>query len=303
MLHDDIRKPENFYAREEWRSMTYEEFWKLQEKPFEEVCDTRFFFESDDHREALDRMLYIVNDRNMNMGLLTGEVGSGKTLTKNVFQNSLSRHNFEVVSFENSNFTFTDILYDILKKISFRDPRTAFSDASGEIQRNDKYQLITAFKEKLDVLIYEEKRHLVLLFDEAQLMENPVMDEVKNLTNITSETGNFLTIFLVGQPELREKIRQMKQVDQRIFLRFHLNNLDFNNTVKYIQHRLRVAGLKEGSIFTSLAHELIFRKTGGVPREINRLCKLALTYGFAQNNAEISREDIEPILEDLETNR
>lgn len=279
--------------------MQYEEYWKLTEKPFEEVCDTRFFFESDDHREALDRMLYIVNDRNMNMGLLTGEVGSGKTITKNVFQNSLSRHTFEVVSFENSNYPFTDILYDINKKISFRDPRTAMTEDDTASHRDDKYMLINIFKEKLDTLIYEEKRHLILIFDEAQLMESSVLDEVKNLTNITSETMNFLTIFLVGQPELREMIRGMKQVDQRIFLRFHLNNLDYNNTVKYIQHRLRVAGLQETSIFTSLALELIFRKTGGVPREINRLCKLALTFGFSQNLHEISREDIEVILEDL----
>lgn len=282
--------------------MSYEKYWKLKDKPFEEVCDTRFFFESDDHREALDRMLYIVNDRNMNMGLLTGEVGSGKTITKNVFQNSLSRHDFEVISFENAHFTFTDIIYDIIKRISFRDPRIAMTEGDYSPDRNDKYILINIFKEKLDTLIYEEKRHLVLIFDEAQLMESSVLDDVKNLTNITSETTNYLTIFLVGQPELREKIRIMKQVDQRIFLRFHLNNLDYNNAIKYIQHRLRVAGLQESSIFTSLALELIFRKTGGVPREINRLCKLALAFGLGQNLKEISREDIDVILEDLEKN-
>ena len=282
--------------------MSYEEHWKLRDKPFEEVCDTRFFFESDDHREALDRMLYIVKDRNMNMGLLTGEVGSGKTITKNVFQNSLSRQNFEVVVFENSNFPFTDILFDIVNRISFRNPRIAMTEENVNPERNDKYLLTTLFKEKLDTLIYEEKRHLVILFDEAQLMESSVIDEVKNLTNITSETSNFMTIFLVGQPELREQIRVMKQVDQRIFLRFHLNNLDYNNTVKYLQHRLRVAGLQEGTIFTSLAYEMIFRKTGGVPREINRLCKLALTYGFAQESSEVSREDIEVILQDLQKN-
>jgi general secretion pathway protein A len=274
----------------------------LREKPFEELCDTRFFFESDDHREALDRMLYIVKDRNMNMGLLTGEVGSGKTITKSVFQNSLSRHNFEVVSFENSNFPFCDILFDIVKKISFRDPRIAMSGEAQLPERNDKYMLTTFFKEKLDIVIYEEKRHLLLVFDEAQLMEPQVIEEVKNLTNISSETTNYMTIFFVGQPELREKIRILKQVDQRIFLRFHLNNLDYNNTVKYIQHRLRVAGLQDGTFFTSLAHELIFRKTGGVPREINRLCKLALTFGFAQSLHEIAREDIEVILEDIQKN-
>jgi general secretion pathway protein A len=123
---------------------------------------------------------------------------------------------------------------------------------------------------------------------------------VKNLTNISSETENYLTVFLVGQPELREKIRQLKQVDQRIFLRFHLNNLDYNNSIKYIQHRLRVAGLETGTVFSSLGLERIFRSTAGVPREINRLCKLALTYGFAQNLTEITREDVEVILDDLQ---
>ncbi len=280
--------------------MDYCEHWGLNEPAFEELCDTRFFFESDDHREALDRMLYVVNDRNMNMGLLTGEVGSGKTITKNVFQNSLSRHNFEVICFENSGFCFTDFLYDINRRITFRDPRLAITDNRELPPRNDKFALVELFKEKIDTLVYEEKRHLVLVFDEAQIMAEEVLDEVKMLTNISSETTNYLTIFLVGQPELREKIRRVKQVDQRIFLRFHLNNLDFTNSVKYIQHRLRVAGLTKPSIFTSLGYERVFRSTGGVPREINRLCKLALTFGFAHELAEISREDIEVILEDLE---
>lgn len=280
--------------------MSYDNYWKLKEKAFEEICDTHFFFESDDHREALDRMLYIVNDRNMNMGLLTGEVGSGKTLTKKVFQNSLSRNKFEIISFENSIFPFVDILFDIVNRIKFNISSQKYDEHLETPIRNDKYQLTNLFKEKLDHLYYSEKRHLILIFDEAQLMKDDVLDEIKNLTNISSETINYMTVFLVGQPELREKIRLMKQVDQRIFLRFHLNNLDYNNTVKYIQHRFRVAGLQTGSIFTSLAYELIFRKTGGIPREINRLCKLALTYGFAQNLTEVSKEDVEVILEDIE---
>ena len=139
-------------------------YWELKEKPFEEVCDTRFFFESSDHREALDRMLYIVNDRNMNMGLLTGEIGSGKTLTRNVFANALPAHQFETIVFENSNFSYSDILYDIVQKISFRDPRISLGD-SGELPiRGDKYQCTNILKQKLDILSYEEKRHLVIIF-------------------------------------------------------------------------------------------------------------------------------------------
>ena len=279
--------------------MEYTEYWHLKEKPFEELCDTRFFFESEDHREALDRMLYVVNDRNMNMGLLTGEVGSGKTLTKSVLNSTLSRQHFEVIDFENSSFGFNDLLYDVLGRITFRDARLAFIDEDRP-QRGDKYMLVQHFKKKLETLFYEEKRHLVLIFDEAQQIEEHVLDEIKNLTNLSSPTENYLTIFFVGQPELREKIRRLKQVDQRIFLRFHLNNLDFNGTTKYIQHRLRVGGLDAGTCFTSLGIELIFRHTGGVPREINRLCKLALNYGFARNLTELSREDLQIIIDDIE---
>jgi general secretion pathway protein A len=279
--------------------MGYLKFWKLKEKPFEEVCNTRFFFESDDHREALDRMLYVVNDRNMNMGLLTGEVGCGKTITKSVFESSLPKQHFEVVGFENSNFTFLDILYDIVVRTTFRDARLDLSSETAQAPREDKYLLMALFKKKLETLAYEEKRHLVLIFDEAQQMANEVLDEVKNLTNITSETQNYMTVFFVGQPEMREKIRALRQVDQRIFLRFHLNTLDYNNTFKYVHHRLRIAGLENLGIFAVPALEIIFRSTGGVPREINRLCKLALNYGFAQELPEIGREDIELILEDM----
>jgi general secretion pathway protein A len=279
--------------------MGYLEHWRLKEKPFEELCDPRFFFESDDHREALDRMLYVVNDHNMHMGLLTGEVGSGKTITKTVFQGSLAKHSFEVVGFENSHFSFNDILFDVVSRMTVRDHRGIAGAPSEAPSRQDTYLLMSIFKTKLEALLFEEKRHLVLIFDEAQQMEDNVLDEIKNLTNISSQTQNYLTIFFVGQPELREKIKRLKQVDQRIFLRFHLNNLDYNNTVKYIHHRLRIGGVENSSIFTGLALEMIFRMTGGVPREINRLCKLALTYGFAQNCSEISKEDIEVILDDM----
>ncbi len=279
--------------------MSYLKFWKLTEKPFEEVCNTRFFFESDDHREALDRMLYVVNDRNMNMGLLTGEVGCGKTITRSVFEGSLPRQHFEVIGFENSNFSFLDILFDIVNRTSFRDARIALDGNASAPPRSDKYLLMSSFKKNLETLVFQEKRHLVLVFDEAQQMDDAVLDEVKNLTNIASETQNYVTIFFVGQPELREKIRTLRQVDQRIFLRFHLNTLDFNNTVKYVQHRLRIAGLSNLGIFTTGALEMIFRSADGVPRQINRLCKLALNYGFAQELSEIDGEDIEVILDDM----
>lgn len=276
--------------------MGYLEHWQLKDKPFEEVCDTRFFFESEDHREALDRMLYVVNDRNMNMGLLTGEIGSGKTITKNVLIGSLPRESFEVVSFENSSFGLLDLLYDILRQLSQRASRTA---ATLPPDRCDKYLLMQCFKQQAEALFYEERKHLAIIFDEAQQIEEGVLDGIKNLTNIASPSESLLTIFLVGQPELREKVRRLKQVDQRIFLRFHLNNLDYSGTQGYINHRLSVAGRDHDGLFSGGALELIFRTTGGVPREINRVCKLALNLGFAQGATTIGQEEVQIIIDDL----
>ncbi len=282
--------------------MSYLDYWKFKEKPFEEINDTHFFFESDDHREAFDRMRYVVNDRNMNMGLLTGEIGSGKTLTKSVLIGSLNRSQFEIVDFDNSNYEFVDIIYDILQRVTFRDSRIDLLNNDIMPQRGDKYALMQAFRKKMEILYYEEKRHLVLIFDEAQQMTDSVLDEVKNLTNVSSRIENFLTIFFIGQPELREKVRRLKQVDQRIFLRFHLNNLDYHNTVNYINHRIRIAGHVDKRIFTTPGLELLFRSTSGIPREINRLCKLALNYGYAHERSEISNEDIQVIIDDIQEN-
>ena len=280
--------------------MGYVEYWNLKEKPFEEVRNTRFYYESDDHREALDRMLYVVNDKSMNIGLLTGEIGSGKTITKNVFKGQLPSHDFAVVDFENSHYRYIDILYSIVTQISFRDSRTQLDDSLAIPARDDKYLLIAVFKKMLEILVYEEKRHLVIIFDEAQQMDPSVLDEV---TNISSETEAYMTIFLVGQPELREKVKKAQQVDQRVFLRFHLNNLDFNNTLKYVQHRLRIAGAERSNVFTHDAIETIYRATNGIPREINRLCKLVLTFGFAQNLLEIDKTHVAAIVEDLRRHR
>lgn len=280
----------------------YVEYWGLNDKPFEERSGTRFFFESEDHREALDRLLYVVHDRNMSLGLFTGEVGSGKTTTKKVLAGTLSRHQYEVVDFENSNFSFTDILHAILSQVTFRSPQAA-ALVTERASRGDHYALMTAFKQTLDALSTADKRHLVIILDEAQQMESSALDELRSLTNLSEGPESLMTIFLVGQPELRERVRQLAQLDQRIFLRFHLNNLDFKNTVNYIQHRLRVAGMEREVIFTSLALELIYRTTRGIPREINRLCKLALVHGFTRETDEISREDVEPILVDLAEHR
>ncbi len=279
------------------------EYWQISEKPFEDLTNPRFFYQSRDHTEALDRMLYMVRDRNMKIGLLTGEIGSGKTLTRTVFERSLSRHEYEIVSLDSSGLAFNDLLYDIARRISFQHIAFEMGGLKIEDRRNDKFYLLETFQRQLSHLNETEHRHAVVILDEAQQLAAGVLDEFKNLTNLGTDTRNYLTLLLIGQPELRENVRGLPQVDQRVSLRFHLNNLDLEDTRKYIQHRLRIAGCPHEDIFTDTAISTLYRETAGVPREINRLCKLALDYGAGASLKEIDEATVRLIADDIRKHR
>lgn len=281
----------------------YLSHFSLTIPPFDEAKDTKFFFESDDHLEALVRLEYIVNDGNMNFGLLTGEVGSGKTLLRMVLQQKLSKGSFEVTSLENSFYPFEDIVYEVINQIRNVTDNSFFLNDGELPQRGDKYALIRTLKRIMEVIHFQENRHFVLILDESQQLEITDLDELKNLTNISIDGENLITVILVGQPELREKIRSLKQVDQRVSLRFHLNNLHFEDTKRYVQHRLQVAGHPDGNIVSMDALEVLFRYTLGVPREINRACKLSLEHAFANDRTTVDDEVIKTVLEDLERHR
>ena len=125
------------------------------------------------------------------------------------------------------------------------------------------------------------------------------MDELKNLTNLASDEGNYLTIILVGQPELRDILNKIPQVDQRVSLRFHLNFLRREEIKEYIGHRLKMAGGASGKIFDQDAVDLIYHESKGVPRKINRICKLALDQGYSLDAPRIGKEIVTGIVNDL----
>ena len=140
----------------------------------------------------------------------------------------------------------------------------------------DRYTRLAAFKRLLSEQVASRNRHLVILVDEAQQLGTETIEGLKALTNIASERQNFLTLILIGQPELRTRLKQLPQIDQRISLRFHLAGLDLAETGYYIRHRLRAAGFRGEPPVTEGAVHLVHQTTRGIPREINRLCKLAL---------------------------
>ncbi len=259
--------------------------------PFENTRDTRFFFPSSAHAEALSRLFLLAQDRNMGIGLLTGEIGSGKTLLRTLLYSRLADSEHLRVSIENSLLDFDGLLLETLSQM--QGERLAADSFP------DRYTRLAAFKRILSEQVAARNRHLVILVDEAQQLTTEALEGLKALTNIASERQNFLTLILIGQPELRTRLKQLPQVDQRISLRFHLEGLDQAETGYYIRHRLRAAGFHGEPPVTEDAVHLVHQTTRGIPREINRLCKLALANLLTHNGGELDEETVAIVVNDL----
>lgn len=266
--------------------MEFLEYWNLRERPFEATWDTRFFYRSRDHDEAFSRLSFLVGEETMNLGMLTGEIGCGKTLTRAVFTESLDRRRFEVVTQENSAFGFKDLLGSVLSRL---DPegvgQTKFA----------RWERLRRAAEKL----HTEKRHLVLIFDEAQEMTPAALNELKLLTNLNGGGQSYLTLILLGQPELRNLVARLPAIDQRISLRFHLRALDLDDAGQYFSHRLQVAGHPTGKLFTNEAVCRAFQASKGIPRELNRMAKLALEYAWLRRSPLVIEPAVDAVIHDL----
>ncbi len=260
-------------------------------QPFDNTRDTRYFFHSSGHAEALSRLLFLAEDRNMGMGLLTGEIGSGKTLLRTVLHSRLGGEQHLRVSVENGLLGFDDLLLEIISQM--RGERVEARDLA------DRYSRLSTFKRLLTELVANRDRHLVVLLDEAQQLDPASLDALKGLTNIASERQNFLTVILIGQPELRQRVRRLPQVDQRISLRYHLGALAQDEIEPYLRHRLEVAGYQGRFPFSAEAMELLHRSSRGIPREINRIGKLALEHVRNQGLGDFDEAVIATVVKDL----
>jgi general secretion pathway protein A len=264
-------------------------YWNLRERPFETTWDIRFFFQSRDHDEALSRLGFLVGEQTMLIGMLTGEIGCGKTLTRAVFTDRIDKQRFRVSVQENSAFTFTEMLGSGLLDL---DPTAGSCGAT----KHARWERLRKVVERL----HADGRHLVLIFDEAQEMSSTTLNELKLLSNLNGAGVNYLTIILVGQPELREMVAKLPAINQRISLRFHLNPLDLEETGNYLRHRLRVAGHPTGDLFPPDATDRAFQVSSGVPRELNRIAKLALEFAWVKEFSNVTLDAVEAVIRDLQ---
>jgi type II secretory pathway predicted ATPase ExeA len=194
-----------------------------------------------------------------------------------------------VITHENSAFSFNDLLGLTLRALLDEGTPLARTKAARWMQFEHTLARLAA-----------ENRHLVLIFDEAQEMSACTLNELKLLTNLNGDGRGFLTLILVGQPELRERIALCPAVNQRVSLSFHLDALSLEDSANYFRHRLLAAGHATGDLFDPNAVERAFEATQGVPRALNRLGKLALEFAWLHEYPRVTYAAVDAVARDLD---
>ena len=263
----------------------YEKHWGLREKPFENTPNPKFFYPSPEHEEAFSRLIYAIRERK-GAALISGEYGCGKTLLGRSLMGELENDHYEVAILSNPKLSPTQFLKEVVHQLGV-------TTAS-----NDKVKLMHQLNEILYGNFHRE-RETVVLIDEAQAIPNEeVFEEIRLLLNFQLNERFLLTLVLLGQPELREKVEKIPQLSQRLAIRYHLKGLSPPETKAYVTHRLRIAGAAE-DLFDEESFSSIFEFTKGVPRKINNLCDLCLFEGFGQGVPRIARTLVEHVIEDF----
>ena len=254
----------------------YTSFFGLNEKPFSITPDPRYLFMSERHTEGLAHLLYGVNESG-GFIQLTGEVGTGKTtLVRSLLQQLPD--SADVALILNPQLSRTEFLNAICEELGIALPK----------QRDSIKALTTALNAFL-LGNHGRGRRTILIVDEAQNLRVDVLEQVRLLTNLETTKQKLLQIILIGQPELRDLLARndMRQLAQRITGRYHLEPLNREETVEYIDHRLRVAGAV-GEIFTPPAKRDLYRRSGGVPRMINVIADRSLLGAFTRDSRTVT---------------
>lgn len=264
----------------------YERHWNLQRKPFENTPDPEFLYYSDQHEEALMRLLYAVKERK-GAAILTGEYGSGKTTISRALVEKLRNDNvYEVVLIPNPSLSSHDFLAEILHQLKAADIPSRKVDMLHRLEEALYHNL-------------NNKRETVIIIDEAQCIKRrETLEELRLLLNFQLNDRFLLTLILVGQPEVKQKLNQVKQFKQRLAVRFCLNLLEERETRDYIHFRLKVAG-RDLPTFSEDAIKLIHAHSKGAPRDINNICDMSLLMGYVKKASVVDDAIAKEVIEDL----
>ena len=263
----------------------YEAYFGLQERPFSKTPDPRFLFLSKGHREALARMQYAVEERDL--VLLTGEIGCGKTTLSRALMDALD-DSFKVVCLINPRLTPLEFLSSLARHLGVTEPARFKVDLLEQIG-------------KLLFEYYENDMTPVVVIDEAQLVPHKeTFDEIRLLTNFQLDDRNLISIVLMGQPELKQRLRHRayEPLRQRIGMQFELTPLSQAETSEYLDFRVVTAGGRPG-LFSEEAVAAVYSYSNGTPRMINHAASLALLECFGRGEARIEQNVVDAVMLEL----
>jgi general secretion pathway protein A len=267
----------------------YTRYFGLTEKPFAIAPNPRYLFMSELHREALAHLLYGISSEGCII-LLTGDVGTGKTTVCRCLLDQLPGKT-DIAMILNPKLTITDLLKTICEELKIPIPATTPS--------------IKIYIDQLNAYLlraHAEGRNTALIVDEAQNLDIDVLEQLRLLTNLETNTNKLLQIILIGQPELRHILDDPKlsQINQRITTRYHLQPLQAADISSYIEHRISIAGGNSRNvIFSKKAIEYVAKISKGIPRVINILCDHALLGAYANNSDHVSLQIMKNAADEL----
>jgi len=268
----------------------YHEFYNFELLPFENTPDPRFFFASEQHREALAAIEYTIRMRK-GITLVTGDIGSGKTTIGRTMCERCADH-ATIVQLYHGHRDADELLTHLLRAIKVKYGRN--DDHARKLERLSN----TLHKQA------RQRRPLVLFVDEAQTLSDDALEELRLLTNFDLNTQKLLQLVLVGQPELRERIRspRLLPLRQRIVMAKRLRPLNENDTGLYIAHRLKAASRDKDDVrvsFTPEAVREVYQHTGGVPRLVNVVCDNCLLLSFVREANEVTPNMVRRVVDDM----
>ncbi len=274
----------------------YERYYGFAEKPFSLTPDPKYLYRSQGHASAFDLLQYAIRRRE-GFAVITGDIGTGKTTICRALLEQIDRTTFTALVL-NPFLSEEDLLKRILQDFGVVSREEIKSGRLAGVSKQDLIDVLYDFLLSLIPL----KASAVLIIDEAQHLPLRVLEQIRILSNLETDKEKLLQIILVGQLDLQTVLRSpgLRQLDQRISIRYELKPLDRETVAAYVAHRLTIAGGSAAVTFAPKALGEVHRLSGGIPRLINLICDRALLAGFSVHASRITPEMVRHAADSLD---
>jgi general secretion pathway protein A len=273
----------------------YEPYYGFAEKPFSLTPDPKYLYRSESHANAFELLQYAI-DRREGFVVITGDIGTGKTTLCRALLDQTDKKTFTALLL-NPFLSEEDLLRAVLQDLGV----ISRGEERAGGRQPSKQELINTLHDFLLSLIPLGGR-AVLIVDEAQNLPLPILEQIRILSNLETDKEKLLQIILVGQLNLVPLLRspELRQLDQRVSIRYQLKPLTDEETGAYVSHRLAIANAARSVVFTPAALKVVYRYSGGIPRLINMLCDRALLGGYSAQTTRIDEDLVTTAAEGLD---